>query len=224
MIPNNNISTSSTLLELCRNNDPDGWKRLMELYKKLIFYWLDIYNIESSDRDDAFQNVLITLAKSIGGYQKSKGGKFRNWLRSVVRSRAMDFHRDNKRLQAELFPDMDNRTSDDCNPAFLFDPQPSSRWEDAEDAGDAGNREDAKEGEDVSEKQLNKENYILKMELTKILEKNFQSVHIQAFFLSLNPDLSSQNIGDQLGLSPNNVRQISSRVRKYLRENYGELL
>lgn len=190
----------------------------MELYKKLIFYWINIYNIESSDRDDAFQNVLITLAKSIGGYQKSKGGKFRNWLRSVVRSRAMDFHRENKRFQAELLPDMDNRSADDCNPPIFFDPEPYSRL------GNTGDGGGAEEGGDVSEKQLNKENYILKMELTKILEKNFQSVHIQAFFLSLDPDLSSQNIGEQLGLSPSNVRQISSRIRKYLRENFGELL
>ena len=181
----------------------------MDLYKKLIYYWLGVYNVAPSDRDDVFQNVLVKMAKSLRYFRKKEKGKFRNWLRTVVHSIAMNYHHEMKKRWEELQSDMDNY----CKKTFEQTSLPLPSY--------YGLPDDPNE---ISDKQRNREDYILKKNIRKLLENQFQSVHIEAFFLTLDTKYNSVEIGKRLGLSPDNVRQIACRIRKYIRDNWEEVL
>jgi DNA-directed RNA polymerase specialized sigma24 family protein len=59
-------STSSGLLQRVRENDQDGWRRLVRLYGQLVLYWCRRANVPRDDRADVFQEVFRAVARHIG--------------------------------------------------------------------------------------------------------------------------------------------------------------
>ena len=83
-------STSSSLLHRVRENDQDGWRRLVRLYGTLVLYWCRGANVPQDDRADVFQEVFRAVARHIGSFQRERSGSFRAWLRTIVRSKVAD--------------------------------------------------------------------------------------------------------------------------------------
>jgi len=85
--------TSYTLIGRALNlDDQDAWRELHDYYSKLIYYLLTAMNVESDDKDDLKQTVMIRLADKIKLYDKEKGG-FRTWFSTLVRNEVLTHYR-----------------------------------------------------------------------------------------------------------------------------------
>lgn len=189
------IPTSTTLLDLCRQNDPDAWVRFLKLYKKLILFWIKEYNVPHADSDDVLQDVMFTLSKQIVRFKKGATGKFRNWLRTIVCSRAMDYHNKNK----------NNRKNVSLKSGSKI-PDPKLNVE------------------NMIMDQERKEKEILGRQILSMLKDTCSPVHLKAFELVTVKGMSSIEAAQQLNLTPENVRQINCRIRKMVRDEFGDLL
>ena len=91
-------STPLSLLErLRRNDDPDAWRRFVELYSPLLFEWSRRNRVPESEADDLVQNVLVRLIQQMPVFKSRPGGSFRAWLFTVLRNSWLDQCRIKKR-------------------------------------------------------------------------------------------------------------------------------
>ena len=74
-----------------RQNDQDGWRRLVRVYGPLVLYWCRRANVPQDDRADVFQDVFRAVSRHIGTFQPERPGSFRAWLRSIVHTKAVDY-------------------------------------------------------------------------------------------------------------------------------------
>lgn len=92
-------STSTSLILRVKQRDEAAWKRLVELYSRLVLYWCRQADVPSQDRRDILQDVFRAAFASIDTFSKTKkGDSFRGWLRSVTRTRIADYFRNNAKL------------------------------------------------------------------------------------------------------------------------------
>jgi RNA polymerase sigma-70 factor (ECF subfamily) len=91
-------ATSSTLLVRIKAKDQQAWERFVELYGPLVYCWCRRFGLQEADAEDVSQDVFRTVAESIAGYHhEEKGDSFRGWLRTVTRTRVLDFFRQKAR-------------------------------------------------------------------------------------------------------------------------------
>jgi RNA polymerase sigma-70 factor, ECF subfamily len=90
--------TSSTLLIRVKSKDQEAWRRFLHLYGPLVTTWCRRYGVPDSDAADVGQEIFRTVAESIDGFHHDqKGDSLRGWLRTITRTRVLDFHRRNAR-------------------------------------------------------------------------------------------------------------------------------
>ena len=90
--------TSSSLLVMIAENDQVAWRRLVRLYTPLAYSWCQRWGVPRADADDVVQEVFVTIHRAITSFEHTKSrGTFRGWMRSLTRSRVMDFHRKQRR-------------------------------------------------------------------------------------------------------------------------------
>ncbi|MBR5710008.1 MAG: sigma-70 family RNA polymerase sigma factor [Thermoguttaceae bacterium] len=189
------LPTSTTLLDLCRKNDPDAWERFLKLYKKLILFWIKEYNVPHVDSDDVLQDVMLTLSKQIVKFKKEANGKFRNWLRTIVCSRSMDYHNKNKVNRKKVSLSTVSKIPD---PKFSAD--------------------------NITKEQEKKEREILGRQILSMIKDTCSPAHLKAFELVTVKGLTAVEAAQQLDMTPENVRQINCRIRKMIRDQFGDLL
>jgi RNA polymerase sigma-70 factor, ECF subfamily len=88
------LGTSSTLVVGIKAKDQEAWGRFVHLYSPLVYRWCLRYGLQETDVADVGQDVFSTVVASIDGFHHDrKGDSFRGWLRTITRSRAIDFLR-----------------------------------------------------------------------------------------------------------------------------------
>jgi RNA polymerase sigma-70 factor (ECF subfamily) len=88
------VGTSSTLLVRIKAKEQAAWGRFVQLYSPLVYRWCLQFGLQEADVADVGQDVFATVAASIDGFQGDrKGDSFRGWLRTITRSRVIDFLR-----------------------------------------------------------------------------------------------------------------------------------
>lgn len=88
------METSISLLQEVKGGCEDAWTELTRLYQPLVSRWLRSYHLRPDDADDLTQEVLITLLRHVREFDHNgRVGAFRNFLRTITRSRASDFLR-----------------------------------------------------------------------------------------------------------------------------------
>lgn len=86
--------TSMTLLQRAMDRDADAWRRVLDLYAPLVYYWCRHWGIQGSDADDIRQEVFQAVAAHLSKFSRSKEGEsFRGWLKGVTRHKLLDFFR-----------------------------------------------------------------------------------------------------------------------------------
>ena len=86
--------TSSTLLARIKDKDQEAWWRFVHLYSPLVYGWCRRFGLQDADAADVGQDVFRTVAQSINGFHHDqKGDSFRGWLRTVTRTRVLDYRR-----------------------------------------------------------------------------------------------------------------------------------
>lgn len=191
-------STSLSLLVCLKQDEPAAWRDLVRLYSPLIVYWCRRQGASERDCEDILQDVLRTVVSSIGRFRKDKpGGSFRGWLRTITRSRLIDFYR--KRSNE---PDGAGGTEAQLRFSQLAD-LPEETEDDEDDA------------------QEDRSLYLRGIEL---IRDEFQPQTWQAFWRTTVDGCTAKEVADELNMRPGTVRVAKSRVLQRLRERLGDLL
>ena len=83
--------TSSSLLVRARRHDPEAWRRMTQLYGPVVYGWVRAAGFREHDAADVVQEVFQAVYTSLDRYQPS--GRFRDWLWTIARRRAIDVAR-----------------------------------------------------------------------------------------------------------------------------------
>ena len=88
----------SLLLRLRDESDEQDWASFVAVYTPIVFRYARWKGLQDADAADFAQEVLRSVARSIKNldYDPAKG-KFRSWLRTVCRTRLIDFLRKQER-------------------------------------------------------------------------------------------------------------------------------
>jgi RNA polymerase sigma-70 factor, ECF subfamily len=113
-------TTPVTLLERLRRPDqPDAWRRFVDLYAPLLHYWASRLGLQESEAADLVQDVFVILVQKLPEFQYDPGKSFRSWLRAVTLNRWRETRRrhDLPVVQGEAG---DRPGPDDLDPAVTF--------------------------------------------------------------------------------------------------------
>ncbi|MDO4859090.1 MAG: sigma-70 family RNA polymerase sigma factor [Thermoguttaceae bacterium] len=189
------LQTPSSLLTQCKQNQAEGWQKMHMLFGRLILYWCKNAGLNGEDRNDVYQDVMLTLVKSIHSFQKNNpNDKFRKWLRAITRTRIVDFYR---RKQTE---------PQNIEHLSRFESQTLSE----------------NEMENPEEDQI--ENELLFQQIFELLKKNFTPQTMEAFRLMCYRGATSEEVAKILGMTSSAVRAAKKRVLDQIRQQFGDLL
>lgn len=89
-----NTETSSSLLYRARGRDPEAWQRLSELYGPVVYGWVRAAGIREHDAADIVQDVFQAVFTSLNRFRQDRPtDRFRDWLWTITRRRAIDLVR-----------------------------------------------------------------------------------------------------------------------------------
>jgi RNA polymerase sigma-70 factor (ECF subfamily) len=92
-------TTSITLLDRLRNQDPEGWRRFVQVYGPLIYHWCRRRNVAADDAADVAQEVFQTVLAKMSEFRRTKStDSFRGWLWTITRFKLGDFFRRHERV------------------------------------------------------------------------------------------------------------------------------
>jgi len=92
--PCESSSTSTSLLQRVKAREPDGWRRLVDLYGPLVYEWCRRTGVRSEDAADVFQEVFTSVFTHIGSFRRDcPGQSFRAWLWRITRNKVHDHFR-----------------------------------------------------------------------------------------------------------------------------------
>src|SRR5437764_15425954 len=79
-------TTSLTLLQRLRANEPDAWRTMVHLYTPLVYRWAGQLGVRGADADDVLQEVFRTASTRLANFHRDRpGDSFRGWLRGITR-------------------------------------------------------------------------------------------------------------------------------------------
>src|SRR5215472_12496798 len=92
------LKTRPTLLSKVRRGDEEGWNQFYELYEEFIYSAATSAGLSHQESQAIVQATMLTVRDYIGKFVPDKNrGRFRTWLRKIVRSRIMDEYRRKQR-------------------------------------------------------------------------------------------------------------------------------
>jgi len=83
-------TSSSLLMRLRRPGEQAAWRRFIDLYTPLLFYWACRMGLPGEDAADLVQDLFVTLVQKLPQFQYDPGKSFRSWLRTVAENRWRD--------------------------------------------------------------------------------------------------------------------------------------
>lgn len=185
-----NETSLSLLNHLQESPQSESWDQLVVLYGPLIKSWLRNYEVQQSDTDDLIQEVLLTVANEINGFDHNgRRGAFRAWLKGILVNRLRQFWRARDRQpQGKADSDVWQRLNE------LEDPQSelSQRWN------------------------LEHDQSVLRQIMT-LAEPNFEPTTWKAFCRIALDGASADEVARELQLSRNAVIVAKCRVLGSLR-------
>jgi RNA polymerase sigma-70 factor (ECF subfamily) len=86
-------TSSSLLLRLRHPGEQTAWRRFIDLYTPLLYFWACRMGLRGQDAVDLVQDVFVTLVQKLPQFRYDRGKGFRAWLRTVVENRWRDILR-----------------------------------------------------------------------------------------------------------------------------------
>jgi RNA polymerase sigma-70 factor (ECF subfamily) len=190
-------ATFRGLLERVKVDDASAWHRLVDLYAPLVYRWCRSYGLREQDAADVFQDVFQAVATHIAGFRKEKeSDTFRGWLRTITRNKVRDQFRKSGREPAG-----EGGSEAMVRLAAL----PDAFHQEPDESGDE------------------QEHHGLYRRALALIRSEFEPRTWQAFWLTAVDGRATNDVADELAMSPGAVRVAKSRVLRRLREELGEL-
>jgi RNA polymerase sigma-70 factor (ECF subfamily) len=190
--------TSTSLIDRLRRAPSDSdWRRLHDVYERLIRGWLARVPGLGVEIDDLTQEVLVVVFREIANFERQREGSFRAWLRRVTVNRIREYWRKKARQPIVGF---DGSATEDFL-VRLEDPASAlaSQWD----------REHDKEVFD---------------RLLTAVRGDFQPETWAAFKRFALDGVPAAQVAAELGITQNAVLLAKSRVMRRLRDEAGILL
>ena len=87
-------STSASLLERAKAQDPEAWRRLSRLYVPVVYRWARRAGLQESDAADVVQEAFHSLAINMSRFRGDQpASSFRGWLYTITRNKIHDHFR-----------------------------------------------------------------------------------------------------------------------------------
>jgi RNA polymerase sigma-70 factor (ECF subfamily) len=190
-------ATPLSLLERLRAHDPAAWQRLVGLYRPLVLAWGARAGLNDADAEDVAQEVFVAAAAHLDSFRRDRpGDTFRGWLRAVTRNHILQlFRRNQGRAHAAGGSDAWRHLQE------VADPLPEPGVDD--------------ESEEVGQ---------LYLRALELVRGEFAEHVWQAFWRTAIEDREPALVAEELGMTPNNLRQAKSRVLRRLRQEVGDLM
>ena len=190
--------TSLTLLQRLRDNQPEAWHTMVQLYTPLIAHWCTRGGVRGADAEDVVQEVFRAAATSLDRFRREReGDSFRAWLRGITRNMLLaHFRRTDRQPQASGGSD-----------ALV-------QFQEVADAASALSEEE----DPPSELQA------LRLRALELVRGQVEERTWRAFWLTAMEGESPVDVAASLGVSPTAVRMAKSRVLRRLKEQFGELI
>jgi RNA polymerase sigma-70 factor (ECF subfamily) len=188
--------TPLTLLGRVRANDPEAWRRLLELYQPLVRFWCSRAGLAGADADDVVQDVFGAAAAGLDGFHRDRAGDtFRGWLRGITRNQALlHFRRNKGRPQAE---------------------GGSDAWKHLQAIADPLAGPGNEEAIEISQ---------LYRRAVEQVRCEFEERTWQAFWLTAVEGRTPAALVGELEMTAASIRQAKSRVLRRLKQEMGEVL
>jgi len=192
----NSQGTSTTLLAGVRAHDEAAWRRMVDLYGPLVYYWCRQGGASDEDAKDLVQQVFAKVFTGLDGFRKDRpGATFRGWLRTVTRNAMCDHARaPQNRVTATGGTEAWERMQSLRDPALA-----ESELSQAEELSDLVTR------------------------ALELIRNEFPPRAMTAFQLTVMQGLSSAEAAQQLHATPEAVRKAKSRILRRLREELGDV-
>ncbi len=190
-------STSSSLISRIRRHDSAAWTRLSDLYGPLVYHWCRRSGMRAEDAADVVQEVFRSVATAIEGFHNDRpGDTFRGWLWTITRNKIRDFARSQKDK-----PLAAGGTEAYARLVDIPEQEP--------DTGDGTHTSPT-----VSR---------LIHRALELIRPEFQESTWNAFRLTALDGCNATQAAEELGSTPQAVRQAKSRVLRRLRAELGDL-
>lgn len=80
-----------------KDNEPEAWHKLANLYSPLVYHWCWESGQPDADAADTVQDVFRSVFGGIGNFRRDQqSGSFRGWLRTITRNRLNNHFRKNQ--------------------------------------------------------------------------------------------------------------------------------
>jgi RNA polymerase sigma-70 factor (ECF subfamily) len=190
--------TSLTLLQRLRDNEPQAWRTMVQLYTPLIVHWCARRGVRGADAEDVVQEVLKAAAAGLSNFRREKASdSFRGWLHGIMRNMLLAHHRRHIRQ-----PQASGGTN-----AFV-------QLKEVPDAAAPADEED----DPPSELEA------LQRRALELVRDQVEERTWQAFWFTAIEGHSPNDIAASLGITPTAVRVAKSRVLHRLKEQFGDLI
>lgn len=188
-------STSLSLIERARAQDPEAWGRLSRLYTPLVYGWVRQAGLPSGEAADIVQDVFQSVLANISRYREDEAdSNFRGWVWTITRNHIRLYFRkrahqpqatggSEHQQQVEQIPDL---LDDDLDPS----------------TGDAKKS--------------------LVHRALRIIRGDFEEKTWQAFWRLTIEGHSAAEIGEDLAMTPRAVRQAKYRILSRLRQELAD--
>jgi len=80
-------TSSSLLLRLRRPGEQEAWRRFIDLYTPLLYFWACRMGLPKQDAADLVQDVFVALVQKLPQFTYDPDKSFRSWLRTVAENR-----------------------------------------------------------------------------------------------------------------------------------------
>ncbi len=186
--------TSTSLIGRVKRRDADAWSVMARLYGPLVYGWARQCGLQDQDAADVVQEVFQSVARAIDGFDHDgDGSTFRGWLWTIARNAV----RQQARRRAR-------------QPEALGGTDANNRW-----------REVPEIAENATDPSGTNVQAMLAHRAIRIIQQEFEPRTWEAFWRTTVDGQSAAEIANELGMTPQAIRQAKYRVLCRLREVLG---
>ena len=181
------------MLDRLRGGDAQAWHRLVALLGPRVYQWCRRSGLQPEDAADVLQEVFQSVAAKLDGFERTRPeDTFHGWLRVITQNKIRDHFRRRAR-----------------QPEAIGGTDASKQFQQLADRGDRA---------DSDELSMEESRRFVAQQVLNIIRRDFDEKTWKAFWGMTSEGRSSAEVGQELGMAKDAVRQAKRRVLCRLRE------